>query len=428
MQDIHEGIRLQWCHPLDERKVQEPHHNRRVKGVKCLLRGLGYNQDEATEVVEKDHLTPAAFPNRLSSAQEKEFARKEIQKNLACGAVIKWPFARSRPWVVLPLAVCTNHAGKQRLIVDGRYLNLFLQWLPFKYETVKDAVRMIIENEWMWTIDYKAGYHHLLLSQQEWAFVGLQLDGELYCHIALPFGLSQAPEAFTRVAQAALAPIRKAGVPLTSMVDDSMGAERRWGRAARGMYLHVGITGILNWTLSGQKCMRSPEREGRFLGFQFNIGSRQLTVPADKIARLQAILKRLQQAWTVDLYRSAAGTLASFAPAMPFSTLMVKALRWESEEGGEVAVLGESFWTFWQKHASTINGRSWLAGLQPAVVLVVDTSESATGAHVKGTRWSMVVQFTPGEDARMAEGGYSSTERELRGVEKSAARIDESNH
>ena len=44
--------------------------------------------------------------------------------------------------------------------------------------------------------------------------MGFEFDGEVYVHAGLPFGLSQAPEAFTRVVEVIYRPLRKTMLPL----------------------------------------------------------------------------------------------------------------------------------------------------------------------------------------------------------------------
>ena len=144
--------------------------------------------------------------------------------------------------------------------MDGRYLNLFLRRMLYKYETASDAARMVRDMEWIWTLDFMSGYHHLLLRPEEWTYVGLQLDGKLYVHAALPFSVSQAPARFSTITQLGYSVLRQVGGSLTGMVDDSLGAAKCLNHGARDMATQVVVLGILGWTLSAKKCMKRPER------------------------------------------------------------------------------------------------------------------------------------------------------------------------
>jgi hypothetical protein len=62
--------------------------------------------------------------------------------------------------VIHPMGV-VDSAGKDRLIMNGMYLNLFLEALPFKYEKLRDILGFIKEGSFMASWDLKSGYFHL---------------------------------------------------------------------------------------------------------------------------------------------------------------------------------------------------------------------------------------------------------------------------
>lgn len=77
-------------------------------------------------------------------------------------------------------------------------------------------------------------------------------------------------------------------------------------------------------------------------------------MPDNKLARLNAPLDSLLSNWDACAAASAIGLLAPFAPALPLTPLLTRALR-EAQAAGSVEAerpLGMSFLAFWRLHAA----------------------------------------------------------------------------
>ena len=73
-------------------------------------------------------------------------------------------------YTVSPLTVASNN-GKNRLILDLRYLNDFLRVLRFQYEdlrTFRDILRL---GDCFFKFDYKSGYHHVDIYPEHWKYL-----------------------------------------------------------------------------------------------------------------------------------------------------------------------------------------------------------------------------------------------------------------
>lgn len=415
------GIQLDWCDPAAEQKQREPNHRKKVEGVCAQLQRAGYSEEVVNQAVWGARPVSAALPNLLSDPTDYQFARGQVQKNIACGALLPWPFRDTRPFFVLTLAVVRNSGGKPRLIVDGRLLNLRLQRLMFKYETAADAVRLLEHQNWAWTLDVKAGYHHVMLQPEAWTYVGLEFEGEFYVHAALPFGLSVSPERFTRLMRLSMRPLLDQGLNLTGMVDDSLGAAASYQRAQRDLGFQVEFMGLLGWTLNAAKSAQCPTQLVQYLGLQYDLQARRTTLPDEKLTRFADNLARLRANWSVKLYRSVVGQLASAALALPLSPLLVRALAMEAAASGHLAggsecALHQQLADFFLSDLKDLVGRPWDAKIRPARTLVVDTSETASGAFLVGSDWKAHLPLSEEEVALRSQDVMSSTEAELLGV------------
>lgn len=75
----------------------------------------------------------AQFANRVSCTYYGNFVRQQRDELLATGALVEWDKVQAgQPQIVNGLGVVKNYMGKLRLILDCRYLNLFLPYEHFK--------------------------------------------------------------------------------------------------------------------------------------------------------------------------------------------------------------------------------------------------------------------------------------------------------
>ena len=76
------------------------------------------------------------------------------------------------PIVRSPLSVVTNSKGKQRLVLDLRYINQFLPDRKFKYEGLSLVPSLFCRGDFFATFDLKSGYHHIDIHEDSWPYLG----------------------------------------------------------------------------------------------------------------------------------------------------------------------------------------------------------------------------------------------------------------
>jgi hypothetical protein len=78
------------------------------------------------------------FWNHASLFKKWNFSSEQIFKLVQVGAAGIWEFP-DPPIIIHPMGV-VDSAGKDRMIVNARCLNLFLEPLPFRYERLRDIL------------------------------------------------------------------------------------------------------------------------------------------------------------------------------------------------------------------------------------------------------------------------------------------------
>ena len=273
-------------------------------------------------------------------------------------------------------------------------------------------------------MDFKAGYHHWLLAPEHWTYVGVQWEGQIYVHAALPFGISQAPRIFTQIVQTMYAPLRRWHLPVTYMIDDSAGSAASLTVACWRLLFHVLVVVLLGWFVGRGKSSSWPVQWFKFLGFMVDLQRGALWIPEQKLQRFALLLTEWQRTQHPRLLATACGQLASFGPALRMAPLLVRALRAEAEMLQPAArssqvqqlVLGTEFWLFWEKKLALLHGRPWAPPVSTTLQLVVDTSKGHFGGYVPGTGWRLTVPFDEEQQRSFAQAHDASTVRELAGM------------
>ena len=71
-----------------------------------------------------------------------------------------------------PLSVVQNDSGKQRLVIDLRYVNQFLPIQKFKYEGLNLVPQLFRKEDFFFTFDLKSGYRHVDIHEDCWLYLG----------------------------------------------------------------------------------------------------------------------------------------------------------------------------------------------------------------------------------------------------------------
>lgn len=123
-------------------------------------------------------------------------------------------------------------------------------------------------------------------------FLQIQVGTKIFQFRALPFGLSNTPQAFTRILEAALLPLRKKGVRFIAYLDDicllasSKEAAHRQGLE---MIQHLETMGFV---INSKKTCMEPMQKREFLGLNVDTRALTLSVPERKLLKIRREVKR----------------------------------------------------------------------------------------------------------------------------------------
>ncbi|KAL0152056.1 hypothetical protein M9458_052640, partial [Cirrhinus mrigala] len=98
-------------------------------------------------------------------------------------------------------------------ILDLSVLNRALLKLPFRMLTLKHILTCVRVQDWFVAIDLKDMYFHVSILPRHRPFLRFAFEGQAY-HLSL------SPRVFTKVAEAALSPLREMGIRILNYLDD----------------------------------------------------------------------------------------------------------------------------------------------------------------------------------------------------------------
>ena len=165
-------------------------------------------------------LSPVPIPmpsyNPLST---KGVALEEVTLDLVSkGAVELAPLPS--PGFYSRLFVVWKTSGSWRPVIDLSTLNRFVDVSHFQMETIQSVLLSVRQGDWMASIDLRDSYLQVPVHPESRPFLRFVSTGHVYQSKALCFGLSTAPQVFSRVMAPVSAILHSMGIRMRRYLDD----------------------------------------------------------------------------------------------------------------------------------------------------------------------------------------------------------------
>ena len=229
--------------------------------------------------------------NNLSALKHKAFVERSILERLKNHSILE---VSSPPFCVNPLTVSVNNTGKERLILDLRHVNHFIQPLKVKFEGHREALSYVKKGNLMFKFDLKSGHHHVSINESYTKFLGFSwiIDGKrrFFVFLALPFGISSACHLFTILLRPLVKHWRAKGFSIVVYLDDGWGPESSLSctYVAESVYSDLVNAGFV---VNQDKCIWTPCSVLEWLGHIWNLKEGIISLPPRKISSLKSIIQ-----------------------------------------------------------------------------------------------------------------------------------------
>ena len=215
--------------------------------------------------------TPVSFPTYRAGSPRAQALRQEVEAMLAKGAL---EIARDPgPGFYSRLFLVEKATGGWRPVIDLSHLNDFVQLTPFKMETVASVLLSVREGDFLASLDLKDSYFQIPIHGSSRKLLRFMSEGTVYQFRALCFGLSTAPQVFTRVFAAVSAWAHSRGIRLLRYLDDWLVLSSSEKKAKESVRELLSLCRTLGIVINEKKSDLVPSQSAKYLGMTIDTGA-----------------------------------------------------------------------------------------------------------------------------------------------------------
>jgi hypothetical protein len=167
-------------------------------------------------------------------------------------------------------------------------------------------------------LDIKDAYHHIRVNQHFSFFLGFEHDNVYYRYVAMPFGVSPAPRAFSQIMHQCMTAVRKIwNVTALFYLDDILVLHQDRAWLQRIISQICDFFTWLGWIINWEKSDLDPKQRFTYLGWNWDSVAMavKLTDARRTVLRGETLMlaraARQQQIWTCRQLASAIGKLSA---------------------------------------------------------------------------------------------------------------------
>lgn len=271
-------------------------------------------------------IEPSPIP--MSSSDENKVT-EAIGKLLAQGAIKKSPEEKGQ--FISNVFSVPKSDGSVRLVINLKPLNEFIVAPHFKMEDYRTAAALLRPTDYMAVVDLKQAYHSVAVCGQHQKFLKFRWKETLYQFTCLPFGLNIAPYIFTKIMRPVLAVLRKQGLLSVNFLDDTLLIGNTEHACSENAGATVKLLKQLGFTINEEKSQLIPSTRVKFLGYIFNTLSYTISLPDDKVEKINSKLLLIRDSATpsIQCVAELIGMLTAACPAVTYGSVYVKQLEYD---------------------------------------------------------------------------------------------------
>ncbi|CAG2225867.1 unnamed protein product [Mytilus edulis] len=380
----------------------------RLLGSVSNSRGIDSSiQRTTTSFKEQPPLSPVPIP--LSNTQDPQkflLLSTEVETLLTKRAVEEVPVSSIDPGFYSRLFLVSKKTGGMRPVIDLSILNSYMIIPHFKMETNRSIRASILPGMWTTSLDLTDAYFHVPVCHSYRKFLRFVWNKRVYQFRALPFGLSTAPLAFTKLMQVAIAHLHSQAIQIHSYLDDSLIKELSPEKLYLNTDVVIRLLLSLGFLISWKKSDLIPSQDFIFLGEHYLTHQCIVRPPQEKFQNLCSKIHLFlsQKTVTARQFSQLLGLLNSLADVVPLGRLHIRPLQFYLHQHWLPATQNWEFpvpiihqelcphLVWWTSQANVLRGQL-LSSPVPNQTLFTDASNLGWGAYLEGLSVSGV--WTP---------------------------------
>ena len=213
--------------------------------------------------------------------------------------------------------------GTVRIILDLTQLNLLVKDQHHKLETLKTALEIIQPNDFFTSLDLKAAYYSIPLSESDKKYFKFMWQGNSFQYNVCANGLCSVPRIFSKIIRQIMAFLRLRGHRSTFYLDDTLLLGRNQDSIIRNTLTTLNILEALGFTIHPDKSILKPSTSIKYLGFILDSKNMKITLTEE---RKENIMNAIVDASknrkiTIRKFSSIIGLLVAAFPAVLYGPL-----------------------------------------------------------------------------------------------------------
>ena len=227
------------------------------------------------------------------------------------------------------LFIVWKTSGSWRPVIDLSHLNRFVDVSPFQMETIQSVLLSVRQGDWMASIDLKEAYLQVLVHPASRHFLRFVFRDKVYQFKALCFGLSTAPQVFTRVMAPVSAILHSMGIRMRRYLDDWLVQSSSRESLLRDLQTVLHLCHELGIVVNPQKSNLIPSQVVQYLGVIIDTTSFRASPSQERISRLLSTAEEFQSSASppASFWLSLLGVLSSLAHLVPGGRLRMRSLQ-----------------------------------------------------------------------------------------------------
>ena len=252
---------------------------------------------------------------------------EEIAKMISKGAI---ELAPKDPGFYSRIFVVTKATGGFRPVIDLSILNKSIITTKFRMETNKTVMEAIQEGDWMTSIDLKDAYFQIPIHQQSRRYLRFAWRGVSYQFRALCFGLSTAPQVFTRVMALVSGVAHKRGIRILRYLDDWLIMASSPQACLQSKDFILGICVQLGIVVNMEKSDLVPKQVTTYLGMIIDAIKMKAFPTTKRIEELWRVIRDFLEDRDppVQLWLILLGHMSSLTHLIPNGRRRMRSLQW----------------------------------------------------------------------------------------------------
>ena len=251
----------------------------------------------------------------------------EVAELLSKGAIVETQLSPNS--YVSQIFLVEKKGGGQRPVINLKGLNQFVVQEHFKMEGLHLLPDLLQPGDWMVKLDLKDAYLQIPIHPSHQHLLTFLWEGKGYRFTCLPFSLSSAPRVFTKLMKPVVGFLRQVGCRLIIYLDDLLVVHQDKLQLQQIIPLICKFFECLGLLVNHKKSILDPFQQMEFLGFEIHSQPMTLSIPQEKMRKIQQDACRLMTKPSVSVRELAqfVGKATATMRALPSAPLHYRALQ-----------------------------------------------------------------------------------------------------